>query len=662
MQFRLDVPNRRMILFLRVHGIKDHLPLTDNNDIDYRASAMFARLSFNQKILLAACLVVMGVFLAFAVYNDQTQRRTLQDSLTTYLTDAGRLTATNISNWLSGRILLMKNLADNVAQQADGDPARLLEQDTLEATFIYSYLGESDGSFTMRPEDDMPADYDPRTRPWYIDAVRLGDTTLTEPYVDASTGNLTITVASPSGNDVVGGDLSLETVSTIINALDFNGMGYAFLVNQNGTVLVHPDKSMQMKELAEIFPDNTPQITSALSEVEINGEVRLLTFLPVGDLPGVDWYVGLSIDYEKAFASLSQFRVSAMIAIVIALISIVVLLGLLMRVLLRPLNSLGTALEDIAQGEGDLTRRLPIVSNDEFGRLANAFNQFVERIHGSISQVASTSSELNNVALRVLDASNANLASSDEQSGRTNSVAAAINELGAAAQEIARNAADASFQASGAKREAEEGSRVVGETVNAMQDLAGNIHSASGSIQLLNNRTADIGKILDVIQSISEQTNLLALNAAIEAARAGEAGRGFAVVADEVRNLAHRTQTSAKEIHVMIEDLRKQATDAVSTMEESMRFSEHSVVVARQAGERLTHITNGIAEIDNMNQSVATATEEQTSVIESLNVDITGINTLNQEGVDNLQSTLRACKSLEQQVDRLKQLVGSFRL
>ncbi|MFN3580438.1 MAG: methyl-accepting chemotaxis protein [Pseudomonas sp.] len=262
----------------------------------------------------------------------------------------------------------------------------------------------------------------------------------------------------------------------------------------------------------------------------------------------------------------------------------------------------------------------------------------------------------------MLDASNANLASSDEQSGRTNSVAAAINELGAAAQEIARNAADASSQASGAKRGAEEGSKVVGETVKAMQDLSGKINSASASIQVLNTRTADIGKILDVIQSISEQTNLLALNAAIEAARAGEAGRGFAVVADEVRNLAHRTQTSAKEVHEMIEDLRSQATDAVQTMEESMRFSEHSVVVARQAGERLADITTGIGEIDNMNQSVATATEEQTSVIESLNVDITGINTLNQEGVDNLQSTLRACKSLEQQVEHLQKLVGSFRI
>ena len=417
-----------------------------------------------------------------------------------------------------------------------------------------------------------------------------------------------------------------------------------------------------MKRLQDVYPQNTPQINSALSEAVLDGQKRMLTFVPVHGLPGVEWYVGLSVDQDKAFASLTSFRISALIAAVIALAAIVLLLSLLMRYLLQPLNSLGHALDNIAKGEGDLTKRLPVHSRDEFGRLAMAFNQFVERIHESISQVAQTSSELNDVALRVLDASNANMASSDQQSARTNSVAAAINQLGAAAQEIARNAADASTQASGARDGAEQGSEVVSKTIAAMQELSNKIRQSSKTIEQLSNKTEDIGRILEVIQGISEQTNLLALNAAIEAARAGETGRGFAVVADEVRNLAHRTQSSAQEIQVMIEGLRSDAASAVTLMSDSQQYSEHSVSVAAQAGERLHQITLGIGEIDNMNQSVATATEEQTSVIESLNVDITDINMLNQEGVDNLQATLRACTSLEQQVTRLRELVGSFRI
>ncbi len=619
-------------------------------------------LSFKSKILMAASAVVTTAFLGFSVYNDSLQRSTLEESLQTYTSDAGNLTAENISNWLSGRVLLVENLAANLSNEKAGDVEALLEQQTLADNLLFTYLGGADGSFTMHPEESMPADYDPRTRPWFRDVRAVGSTVLTPPYVDAASGDLVMTIATPSGSGVAAGDLGLSAISSIVNALDFNGMGYAFLVSKDGTVLVHPDKQMQMKRLADLFPGTALVMNSKLQDVTLNGQDRLLAFLPVSGLPGVEWYVGLSIDQDEAFASLTSFRISAFIATLVAIGAIVLLLGMFMGFLLRPLAILGATLDNIAKGEGDLTRRLPVTSKDEFGQLASAFNQFVERIHDSISQTAATSIQLKDVSLRVVDASNANMASSDEQATRTNSVAAAINELGAAAQEIARNAAQASNLASDARKGAEEGSKVVEQAVQAMTDLSARISESSETIQSLSHKTVNIGQILEVIRGISEQTNLLALNAAIEAARAGESGRGFAVVADEVRNLAHRTQTSATEINSMIEDLRADAATAVRNMGESQQYSQRSVEVVIQAGQRLTEITAGIGEIDNMNQSVATATEEQTSVIESLNVDITEINTLNQEGVDNLKSTLRACSSLETEMNHLRTLVGSFRI
>ena len=628
---------------------------------------MNKNMRFSHKILLAAALIVTAAFASFTLYNDYKQRHAIRHDLNNYLQEMSRVTANTIQTWLNGRSLLIENLSQNIALDADmGNITRLLEQKAMAAAFMGVFLGSSDGVFIIRPDAKMPEGFDPRVRDWYKSAQNSSSSLLTEPYIDMATGQQVISIVQSVFKDgqnigAIGGDLSMQMITDSLNALDFGGLGYAFLVSADGKILVHPDKALAMKSLVEAYPKNTPQISDDFSEVDVDGKTRIVTFTPIKGLSSVNWYIGLSVDKDNAFSMLSEFRTSAVLATVIAVAIIIALLGLLIRFLIQPLHAMTRAMVDIADGEGDLTRRLSIQNNDEFGLLGTAFNRFVERIHGSISEVSSATGQVNEVALRVVAASNSSMLNCDQQASRTRNVAAAINQLGAAAQEIAHNAAQASSQASDARSLAEDGEHVVGRSIVAMNQLSNMLSASSTHIESLNNKTVNIGQILDVITSISQQTNLLALNAAIEAARAGEAGRGFAVVADEVRNLAHRTQESAQQVQTMIEELQIGARESVSTMSDSQRHSQDSVDIANLAGERLNSVTLRIGEMDGMNQSMATATEEQTAVVESINVDITEINTLNQEGVENLQSTLRACSDLERQAVRLKQLVGSFR-
>jgi methyl-accepting chemotaxis protein len=625
-------------------------------------------MKFSQKIIATAATLVIAAFASFALFNDYLQQANTRNYIASRLTTAGESTANAVSGWLNARILLMKNLQQFIANNPEPNAMRaLLGQDVYRSQFLQGFVGLADGSVVMDPITELPPGYDPRTRDWYKDSVNSNQLNLSEPYLSQASHQLVMSINVPlnSAGTLIGVgscDLVLKALDDILSAAHLEGIGYAFLVNEQGTILISQKPDQVMKSLADVFPQDTPMLSTTQTDTLDQGSRAIVGFAPVPDLPTVKWHIGVVIDRGKAYAALADFRTSVIVAATLSVILILVLLSALIRLLMTPLRSMERAMHDIAAGEGDLTQRLKVDGNDEFSALGRSFNQFIKKIHESLLEVSSATTHVNELAVRVLNASNSSMLNSEYQAQRTLSVAAAIHELGAATQEIARNAAQVSSHSSAAIDLAKDGQSDVDKIITDMNQLSQRINDACFKIENLNVKTLDIGQILDVITGISQQTNLLALNAAIEAARAGEAGRGFAVVADEVRNLAHRTQASAQQIQAMIEVLQAGAQNAVITMVQSRVQSEKSVGISGQAGARLSSVTQCIGDIETMNVSVAAATEEQTSVVEAINVDINDLNTLNRESVENVQATLNACAELESQASRLQRLLGNFRL
>lgn len=625
-------------------------------------------MKFSHKILLAAALVVVSAFASFTLYNYIWQQRLLARELQSQLREVGALAADSIHNWLSGRVLLVESLAQRLA--ADSSEAAVeaaFDQNVLKSTFNMVYLARADGTFSIRPQEEMPAGYDARQRDWYQRVQTRNDSVLTEPYVNAATQEMIIAAAAPvihSGELIgaVGAGMPIDTLVQIISGIDLQGKGYAYLVNGAGKILVHPHTELINHRLDELGSSQVLQVSRELQAHQLDGRERIDTFIPVAGLPGADWYVGLSVDRDLAYASLDAASHSALIAMLVSVLLVLLALGVLLHVLLKPLLRMTVAMQGIAAGDGDLTQRLPQSGRDELALLARAFNRFVERMQATIGQVASGSVGVDEGARSVVQASQSTLRQSNELVQRSDSVAAAIEQLGAAAHEIADNAARVSQQSAQARSQAEQGQRILGEGSSALDALAAQVDTARGAMEHLGGQTEAIGRILDVIRALAQQTNLLALNAAIEAARAGEAGRGFAVVADEVRQLAHRSQSSAQEIQDMIESLQAGARHSIAAMLASHSHGEHSVDIIAQACQGIDAVIRRLAEIDDMNQSVATATEQQRTVVESISREISAISTLNQQVQASQQQALLVCERLDGRSGELRQLVASFQI
>ena len=350
------------------------------------------------------------------------------------------------------------------------------------------------------------------------------------------------------------------------------------------------------------------------------------------------------------------------IATVIAILIAISCAWFITRSITAPLNSMRNMIMDIAQGEGDLTRRLDAGSKDELGEVCQWFNLFVEKLHGIVSRIASTSTQVAAASSQLHSTAEHIATGAEEVASQAGTVATASEEMSATSGDIAQNCQMAAEGAQRASQTASNGAEVVENTVAVMGQIADKVQESAKTVESLGARSDQIGAIIGTIEDIADQTNLLALNAAIEAARAGEQGRGFAVVADEVRALAERTTRATKEIGEMIKAIQKETRGAVIAMEQGVHQVEQGTVEAAKSGQALQDIMQQINDVAMQVNQIATAAEEQTATTSEISSNMTQITEVVQQTSLGAQESATAAEQLNGNAEELQRLVRQFRL
>lgn len=543
--------------------------------------------------------------------------------------------------------------------------------DNLQVTFE---TGESYASvnFPGWQNNQPPKGYQPKDLPWYAQGRNANGVVYTAPYTVQLTNKLSISAVGPINNGVMLADIGLDIIDkTIARTKSYPGT-QAYLINQDSTILATSSEQISAGEKLNRLPAYN-KVYSALSsqnnrsdnvefgEHTINGKESMF-FVKKIQFSNASWYLIIDVEKEVVFAQLSDTLFSAALTSSILVVLSIVAVFFLLSILYRPIYALKRTVADLAGGNGDLTQRLEVTTKDDLGFIARDINTFIDNLQTLMLEVSKSSDYIFTSVEQLREQTEKNSQILATQTTEVDQIVVAIEEMSTTVDEVANNASQASQYTNHTNEQVRNSSNVVTSTSNTVSQLVDDVENTSGSIEAIGKDIAEIANVLNIIGEIAEQTNLLALNAAIEAARAGEQGRGFAVVADEVRALAARTQTSTAEIEAKLTNLRNGSESAILAMNTTQSSCQKATDNTSQVTSELATITQSVTHINDLNTQIATAAEEQSSVAQEITKNVTAIREIVYQLSETGDATSAESVNLTTANRQLKAIVGQFKL
>ncbi|WP_252271604.1 methyl-accepting chemotaxis protein, partial [Pseudomonas subflava] len=459
------------------------------------------------KVGIAAAAVLFLTTSLLSLAQVSQVRSTLRSQVESSISESSNALARQIENWLNAKLRLM----DLMSQTIDSDYSpenmqKVIDAPLLKNEFILVFGAlEADGKPIKNDPSWQPsADWDGRQRPWFGTGKSGSQALLTEPYVDSTTGEILISAVAKISNagqflGVFGGDIRLKAVADAVNTLDFGGAGYAFLLSRSGNIISHPDTALNGKSYSTLFDGESPALNKELQELSGGDKNLLVSFTPLPNLQGMDWYIGVVLDKDIVMAEADTLSWRAVIGTVLGVVISLIALGMLMVRLLKPLDHLHASLREINSGQGDLTRRLPATGNDEIAEVSREFNSFLQSLQTLISDVMGSSRQVRESTTSTSGEANQASSRLHEQLQELDQLATAMQEMASTAEEVARNAQAAAQAAIAANEETENGVRVVSQSTTAIKRLADEMDDTGHAINELAKLSHNIESILSVI-------------------------------------------------------------------------------------------------------------------------------------------------------------------